>query len=50
MAQLTQRRGVQGGMFMQNATDPAMAHLWLVYLEGGQWRAPASPPERAAAD
>jgi hypothetical protein len=26
-----------GAFYFSNATDPAKAHLWLVYLEGGQW-------------
>ena len=31
-------------MFVANATDPAKAHLWVIYLEGGQWSVPPSPP------
>ena len=42
---LTRRRGAPrpetGAFYYANATDPAKAHIWLVYLEGGQWCAPA---------
>lgn len=29
--------GSPGAFYFQNATDPAKAHLWMVYLEGGGW-------------
>lgn len=36
-------------MFVANATDPAKAHLWVIYLEGGQWSVPFSHPFTAPA-
>jgi hypothetical protein len=36
-----------GAFYYANATDPAKAHIWLVYLEGGQWCAPAAAKRSA---